>query len=447
MTTRMRRTGRTWVAAPAVPDAHGRAAGAASDARGRRGTTPISRHHITSGIGIMAVAALLAAGCGNDGREADTPASTPSEEAVAPATEEDLTVVALGDSWPAGGHCAGCRTFMGRYADDLQTVTGTSVNFVDLTHSVVPGTGRGVTSESMLADLQETADVREKVEAADVIVIHAGLNDLQYNGLLEELEAGTCGADGADCIRRQGQDWRQSFDAILVEIEQLRQGRPTAVRLVTAQNVFGHTSGKPITDELANAMCDAAAQHAVLCIDARPILNGPTLDRPVDENAPESHQALADALVASGLDELGETVASDDEQVLPDGTYRTPPLTRADIVSTLRSAGVADADIQGLEVATTADEPLVFSLLVDGDRWQFASTQGQGSPVVLNERTYRPVDIDTITASDANNTVTFDYQLDGDTLTISVVAVAGDQSSASLPLLIALYQTAPFTRA
>jgi hypothetical protein len=98
-------------------------------------------------------------------------------------------------------------------------------------------------------------------------------------------------------------------------------------------------------------------------------------------------------------------------------------------------------------LATTAVEPLVFSMVVNGDRWQFSSSQGDGSPEVLNERTYRPVDADTIAASDGHNTVTLDYQRNGETLAFDVVAWAGDQSSTSLPQLITVYQAAPFTRA
>lgn len=35
------------------------------------------------------------------------------------------------------------------------------------------------------------------------------------------------------------------------------------------------------------------------------IINGPSLDHYVDENAPKTHQAIADLLVDTGLDEVG----------------------------------------------------------------------------------------------------------------------------------------------
>jgi hypothetical protein len=98
-------------------------------------------------------------------------------------------------------------------------------------------------------------------------------------------------------------------------------------------------------------------------------------------------------------------------------------------------------------LATTAVELIVFSIVVDGGRWQFSSSQSARPPEVLNERTYRSVDADTIAASDGHNTVTLDYQRNGETLAFDVVAWAGDQSSRSVPQLNAVYQTAPFTRA
>ena len=56
--------------------------------------------------------------------------------------------------------------------------------------------------------------------------------------------------------------------------------------------------------ELRDATCAAAEEHDAICVDVGPILNGATLDRPVDENSRASMQAVADALLATGLPEL-----------------------------------------------------------------------------------------------------------------------------------------------
>jgi hypothetical protein len=108
-----------------------------------------------------------------------------------------------------------------------------------------------------------------------------------------------------------GETWSTNFDQILNEIETLREGNPTAIRLVNGANPFvlypednegmppdfATTGGTLIFDLLAGAMCDAAAAHEAMCIDARPLIE-------VSEDSPESMQAVADALAAAGLAEL-----------------------------------------------------------------------------------------------------------------------------------------------
>lgn len=250
-----------------------------------------------------------------------SPASSPAGSPTAASHADVLVLVSLGDSWPAGGHCAGCRTFAGRYADDLKASLGTNVRFVDLAESVVPGTQRGATADSLYEELRTSDALRRQVAAADIIVVSVGLNSLD-EGPLDAFKAGTCGGpDDADCFSALGPRWRAAYGGILDEIETLRGDLPTAIRLVTAQNVFLDPSladefgpafaadqGAMAVGLLADAMCDAASWHRVTCVDVRPILNGPDLDRPADENADAAHQAVANALIDTGLDELGLSV-------------------------------------------------------------------------------------------------------------------------------------------
>ena len=155
-------------------------------------------------------------------------------------------------------------------------------------------------------------------QSADIILIATGPNEtgMAYEPSL----AGTCGGeDQADCIRKLGDFWKDDFNAILTEIETLRAGKPTAIRLVDAANPFvsvpDMTVGLPegfatgngalIFQQLYDAMCAAATKHGAVCVDVRPLLNGPTMDQPVDENSAASMHAVADALIATRLPELG----------------------------------------------------------------------------------------------------------------------------------------------
>ena len=80
---------------------------------------------IATALALSAVVAAVATA------DATTPAS-----ALAAGTRVQPTAyeyVALGDSWPSGAHCGGCRTFVTLYADGLRKKTGRKVRFTNLT--------------------------------------------------------------------------------------------------------------------------------------------------------------------------------------------------------------------------------------------------------------------------------------------------------------------------
>ncbi|HLC05834.1 MAG TPA: SGNH/GDSL hydrolase family protein [Anaerolineales bacterium] len=235
------------------------------------------------------------------------PTHTP--EPTATPSGPSLIYLAFGDSWPYGAHCNGCRPFPALYADALIATTDHRIDFVNLTTN-------GGTSQSLLESFQTSQKTREAVISADIIVISTGANDLEP--AFDRYANGTCGgADQLDCFRKVAEGWRISFDGILTEIEALRQGKPTAIRLVTNSNEalsdpglidlfgpeFGLGGGAVITALHHDVLCEVAAKHGATCVDLRPVLNGPSFDKPQDVNTQEAMQAVADALVASGLDE------------------------------------------------------------------------------------------------------------------------------------------------
>ena len=278
-------------------------------------------------LAITALMSFVAAAC-TAGPAASAPPSplttsaapiisvAPTEAAASPdaSSVAALTYVALGDSWPEGNHCGGCRTFAGRYADGLEAALGEAVEFIDLNGE------RTTQSTALLASLRQDREIRDAVARADVVMIATGPNEMEGTGAA--VADGTCGGDdGFDCIRALGDTWDANFDASVAEVLALRDGKPTAIRLVNAANPFlsvpqmvtemglpadfAMTGGALLFELLTTAVCDAARTHGGQCVDVRPILNGPELDQPTDEDSPESHQAIADALVATGLAELG----------------------------------------------------------------------------------------------------------------------------------------------
>lgn len=259
--------------------------------------------------GVLAAFAFLFVGCsGSSGGPSTT---TPEATSEPP---ESLTYVALGDSWPEGAHCGYCETFAGRYADGLEKLAGQPVDFVDLTGDAQPffqSDGGG--TASLLRALREDSSFADQVASGDVIMIATGANegDRAFGPWVK----GQCG-EGFACVKRLERFYRRNFDAILDEIDRLRSDRPTAIRLVSAANfLLDPSAGKGLPPDamefgakwfeaLNTAECDAARTHHAICVDVRPILNGPKLDQPVDENSAASMEAVADALLATALPEL-----------------------------------------------------------------------------------------------------------------------------------------------
>jgi hypothetical protein len=258
--------------------------------------------------------ALVLAACSNQSQSSAAPETQPGDTSEPSSSGgAGLSYVALGDSWVEGAHCGGCRTFAGLYADGLEELTGEPVEFTDLTGD------RTTDSTALLESLRTDEEIRAAVAEADVVLIATGPNEGSVT--TEPLAEGTCGgADNLDCIRALGERWTTNFDASLDEIERLREGKPTAVRLVNAANIltsvpsiatelgldqeFASTAFALNFELLTEAVCETAAAHAAQCVDVRPILNGPNLDEPTDENSPENMQAIADALLETGLPEL-----------------------------------------------------------------------------------------------------------------------------------------------
>jgi hypothetical protein len=263
-------------------------------------------------ICVLALTAILVA-CAGEGETVNSIVSTISDTTTTDAptsSEPTWTYVAFGDSWPYGAHCNGCQPFPGLYAMGLKAATGHEIDFINLVEN-------GGTSASLLADFREMSAYRDAIAKADIIMISTGANDGEPAGAA--WKDGTCGGeDGLDCFREIAEGWRLNFDAMLTEIDTLRVGKPTAIRLVTNSNEFladpglieffgpdfGPNEGATYTAMHHDVLCEVAAAHSAQCVDLRPVLNGSNFDQPQDVNTQEAMQAVADALVASGLAEL-----------------------------------------------------------------------------------------------------------------------------------------------
>jgi hypothetical protein len=261
---------------------------------------------------VLALSLATAACTGDDGPAKPTTGSTAATSGSSP-TAQGSVYVSLGDSWPEGAHCNGCRTFPQIHAEALEETLGEPVTHIDLAGQAqpnfdTPGSGG---SAGLLEALRTDESFREDVASGDIIVIATGPND--GGEVFEQIVSGRCGGkNDTECVVPLGRTWKREFDAILDEVEVLRAGEPTAIRLVNAANAFNDPSSgaaklrgfEAYFEALTVALCDTAEAHGAVCIDVRPVLNGPGFEQPVDDSSQESMDAVADLLLQAGVPEL-----------------------------------------------------------------------------------------------------------------------------------------------
>ena len=138
---------------------------------------------------------------------------------------------------------------------------------------------------------------------------------------------------------------------------------------------------------------------------------------------------------------------------LPDGTYRTPQLTRAELMTAGKRAGLSPAQVQEVLDRESIAETAAFALKVDNGQWTQFSSYDRGAEAIGFRATYEVVDDDTVvTTEECCGRSTFSYTLDGDSLRISWVRdeVVADRQAclddAECPGGLVVWESAPFSR-
>lgn len=269
--------------------------------------------HLAAAVLVFALGAAACSATGGAAEREGRAGSAAAMSSSSPGSDVALVYVSLGDSWPEGAHCNGCRTFPQIHAEALQQRLGEPVTLVDLAGQAQPffDTRGGGGSAGLLKALRTEDSFREQVAQGDIIVIATGPND--GDAIFKKILGGTCGGrHDVACVMSLARTWKHEFDAILDEIETLRDGRATAVRLVNAANAFDDPSFGAATlrgfeayfEALTDALCTNARAHDVVCVDVRPALNGPDVEQPVNDSSQESMDAVAALLLRTGAPEL-----------------------------------------------------------------------------------------------------------------------------------------------
>ena len=294
-------------------------------------TTTLSR----AGRWLLATAAFVwLASCGNTSPDSTATSLTQSTTAVvspstvapttsvaaaatAPATsapaEAQLFLVGLGDSIPGALHCgAPCRSYVEVLGGLAARTLGKTVEATNL------ATNDSLTSGGLLKRVQNDSVHRDAVANADIITIQIGFNDWQ----------GPCTWKGhEECTATGAAQASDNLALILDQIATLRNGKPTATRVVTYfDNTVGDTRARnawhyPADGEgefhtwyaaaLAtfNAMmCQVAESHGAVCVGLVDAFNGPLGDRDAAELVGADHlhpTELGQDLIAATIDSAG----------------------------------------------------------------------------------------------------------------------------------------------
>ena len=173
---------------------------------------------------------------------------------------------------------------------DYKSSLGVDVTLTDLTEN-------GGNSALLVDELKNKPEYRDAVAGADIVAFNMGANDFDKT------------VDPAELTDM----WTTNLDGMLDVVDELRNGQPTAVRMVGLSNEYLTdaglrgaigTSGPAIFESFNKVSCTVAAEHGGQCVDLRPILNGPNGEQPADVNTQESMNAVSAAIAAVGLAEV-----------------------------------------------------------------------------------------------------------------------------------------------
>ena len=250
------------------------------------------------------VATLLLAGTPASG---SSPSNAPSES-----PGRHWTYVALGDSSGYGAaDCGGCTPYPVVLAERITADTGIPVELHNLTQhnsltttvllqqiraNAVIGTDPSLPRDAgeMASGAAAQEPVRDAIAGADIITIDVGFNDV-LAALGGPPDYGCGGTFDATCIESVVTPIAANIEAIMAEIDLLRDGRPTMVRILGGSD--GWTDDVGVAPEVNAARaegtlalvraqdaayCSIATAHHALCVDMFHIFNGPAGSLPQD---------------------------------------------------------------------------------------------------------------------------------------------------------------------
>jgi lysophospholipase L1-like esterase len=212
--------------------------------------------------GLIALACVPAACSSSSSRESSSPSST--------AAARTFSIVALGDSVPAGTNCD-CSPYPQLTAGDLSMSTGQKVT---ATNDSVPG----YTTSDVLRQVDSDDDVVDHLRTADVVEVEIGANDVGYSS--------SCGTS-VDCYVPEIPVVEKNLSAIVHRVHELTSGRRILVVLLDYWSVwlggkYAAAKGdayvaaaEEVTDRVNAVIKSTAAETGSAYVDLRAAFKGP----------------------------------------------------------------------------------------------------------------------------------------------------------------------------
>jgi hypothetical protein len=138
------------------------------------------------------------------------------------------------------------------------------------------------------------------------------------------------------------------------------------------------------------------------------------------------------------------------DSLLPEGTYRTPELTREQLIAAAVKRGFTRAQAKQALASDRINQTATFTLTLERGQWTQSFTYDGIRKGVGFEATYKVIDHSTVVVTEPGGGETvFEYALEGDAVRISFKNADPQQMcqhDAKCPMGIIVWESAPFRR-
>ncbi len=143
--------------------------------------------------------------------------------------------------------------------------------------------------------------------------------------------------------------------------------------------------------------------------------------------------------------------AAPSDSLLPDGTYRTPDLTREQLIAAGVKAGFTRAQAEEALARDRINQTATFTLKIERGQWTQSFTYDGIREGIGFEATYKVMDHSTVVVTEtwSGDETVFEYVLEGDAIRISFKSVDPQrmcQRDTKCPMGFIVWESAPFSR-